>query len=99
LKEEEIAKYKEGELIPLSKFRIKQRGELSNEIIIALCKTIPPGYVQQIRNIPGSTLRDRVKRLIKAGELPNEYKVSIRGKEKRVYIVHEEVKRKEKSQS
>jgi hypothetical protein len=99
MRDEEILKFKEGEPIPLSKFRMRQRGEFSNEVIIALCKSIPPGYAQQIRNIPGSTLRDRIKRLIKFGDLPNEYRVSVKGKEKRVYIVHEEVKSKEKSRS
>ena len=99
MKEDEIAKFKEGEPIPLSKFQMRQRGEPSNEVIIALCKSIPPGYAQQIRNIPGSTLRDRMKRLIKSGDLPNEYKVSVKGKEKKVYIRHEEVKPKGRSQS
>jgi hypothetical protein len=99
LKDEELTKFKEGEPIPLSKLQISRRKEPSNEILIALCKSIPIGYAQQIRNIPGSTLRDRIRRLKQAGLLPNEYRVSIKGKEKKVYIVHEEVKPKEKSRS
>lgn len=88
--QEEIEKLKEGEPIPISQLRLKKTGP-SLEILIELCKRIPVGFAQQVKGVPGTTLRDRIKKLIKNELLPNEYRVTVKGKgaDQRVYIIHE----------
>ncbi|MBS7647376.1 MAG: hypothetical protein QXV01_10640 [Candidatus Bathyarchaeia archaeon] len=93
---EEIEKLKDGEPIPISQLKLKRRRGLSLEVFSELCRSIPEGYAQAIRGIPGSTARDRIRKLIQEGILPNSYRVTITGKGEnaRVYIIHEkEVKK------
>lgn len=80
-----------GELIPIKEVPVRGEGGRGLDHWLALCKTIPPGFAQEIKGYSHSGARNAIKRLIELKALPDEFIVRARGKGKknpRIFIVH-----------